>query len=79
MGDNSSKFIVVHQQHLKIGWGLDDEGIETVLKSMAGFLARTISDLGHQDGTLVLSSNSVINTTWLPPARLKERIFVGEW
>jgi hypothetical protein len=78
MGDNSSKFIVVHQQHLEIGWSLDDEWVKTVLKSMTGFLARTISDLGHQDGALVLSSNSVVNTAWLPPARLKERNFEEE-
>jgi hypothetical protein len=43
------------------------------LELMAGLLSGTITDLWHQDGALELSSDSVINTTWLSPARLRKR------
>ena len=72
VSNDGSEFLVVHQEHLKIRRGLDDEGVKSVLELMAGLLSGTITDLGHQDGTLELSSNSVINTTGLSPARLRK-------
>ena len=72
MGDNSGELVVVHQEHLEIRWGLDNEWVKSVLESMASLLLGAITDLWHQNGALELSSDSVINTTWLSPARLRK-------
>jgi hypothetical protein len=39
---------------------------------MTSLLSGTVSDLGHQDGTLELSADSVIDTTGLSPRRLRK-------
>lgn len=71
MGDHGGELLVVHQEHLDIRGGLNDEGVETILELVPGLLVGSISDLGHQYGTLELPSDSVINTSGLSPAGLQ--------
>ena len=71
VSDDGSELLVVHQQHLNIRRSLDDEGVQSVLELMTSLLSGTVADLGHQDGTLELSANSVIDTARLSPRRLK--------
>ncbi len=70
MGDDGGELLVVHQQHLDVRRSLDQEGVQAVLQLEAGRLLRAITDLRHEDGTLELSSDSVIDTAGLSPRRL---------
>ena len=74
MGDYSCKFLVVHQEHFNIRRSLDQERIQTVLQLMPGLFARSIADLGHENGTLELSPDSVVNTAGFSPRSLEKLI-----
>ena len=74
VSDDSSELLVVHQQHLDVSRSSDQERVQTVLKLVTGLLSGTIPNLGHQNGTLELSSDTVINTTGLSPRGLKDNI-----
>ena len=69
--DDGGELLVVHQQHLNVRGSSDQERVQTVLELETGRSSRTVSDLGHQDGALELSADSVINTTRLSPRRLQ--------
>lgn len=64
------ELLVVHQQHFNISGCLDQERVETILELETSFLSGSITDLRHENGTLELSSNSIIDTTGLSPRRL---------
>ena len=74
VSDDGGELLVVHQQHLDVRGSLDQERVQTVLELVTSLLSGSITDLGHQDGTLELSSDSVIDTTGLSPRRLSGTI-----
>jgi len=67
VGDLGSKGAVVHQQEVQLGNVGDKELLEAVGHEVAGKLAVTVTDLGHNDLALEAATDTVINTLGLSP------------
>ena len=61
---------VVHHQNLKLACIVHNKLLESIGKIVTGLLVGPVSNVGHQDTSLELSSNSRINTFWSAPAWL---------
>lgn len=75
VGDLSSVLSVVHEEKVDISWITNQKLVESVLEQVTGLLVGSITDLWCQFCSLVLSANSVINTSWFSPGFLLFCVF----
>ena len=67
VGDLGGVLAVVHQEELEVVHVVDAETVEAVGQHVPGLLVRSVTDLGHDEGTLELPPHPVVNTAGLPP------------
>merc|ERR1719160_560815 len=76
MGNFNAVLCVVHQEHLKVLWGVHHEFVKTIGDAVLGAFVGSITDVWHDCATLELPSHAAINTPWLPPGWLHGQLSV---
>lgn len=77
VGDLGSIGAVLHHQHLELLHVGHEELLEAVGHKMAGLLVGAIANVGHGNLALEATTDTVVNTLWLPPAGLETRVEYG--